>query len=132
VDKLEKIGHVAVFCAEAILVVALFWACESALRPDAVRIENDTARSVTLHNCQYSMGTTNPIVVQPGETKSVNAVNACQVHSPEYIGCLVIRAEAFQTNEAIRVSAVDTYVTSVTCAATDAREIPRDSRPGRN
>jgi hypothetical protein len=132
VNKLEKIGHVAVFCAEAILVVALFWACESALRPDAVRIENDTARSVTLHNCQYSLGATNPIVVAPGETKSVNAVNACQVHSPAYVGCLVIPAEAFETNEAIRVSAVNTYVSSVACASTDAREMPRDSQPGRN
>ena len=131
-EKLEKIGHVAMFCAEAILLIVLFWACESALRPDSVRIENDTRSSVTLHNCQYSLGSTSPVSVAPGETKSVNAVNACQVHSPDYVGCLVIPASAFSDDFAIKVSRVDTYVSAIACAETDAREMPQTSQPGRN
>jgi len=131
-ENLEKLGHVALFSAEAILLVVLFWACDAALRPDEVRVVNDTNRSVTLRNCQYALGATSPVVVEPGETTSINALNACQVHAPAYVGCLPFPAEVYETAETVRVSRMNTLVPAPICAATDARERPRDYLPGGN
>ncbi|MPZ50152.1 MAG: hypothetical protein GEU75_12795 [Dehalococcoidia bacterium] len=131
-ETLEKLGHAALFLSEAVLVIALFWACDSALRPDAVRVLNDTRRSVTLQNCEYSLGSTNPVVLNPGETRSIHAVRACQVHAPEYAGCLSFPDEAYESRAMARVSRMSTYTSLEACSDSGARQRPRTDAPGRN
>jgi hypothetical protein len=131
-SNLEKASHVLVFLAEAVLVVFVFWACDATLRPEAVVVQNDTQRSVTLRNCQYSLGATSSVLLDPGESKSVYAVNACEVHAPAYIGCLLFPQDVFARGETARVSRTTSHVTATVCGETDAKEVPSDASPGRN
>ena len=131
-ETLEKAGHVALFFGEAILIVVLFWACGSALRPDAVQVTNDTTRLVTLRNCAYTVGTTNSVDVQPGQTRTIHAVRACQVHSPGYVGCLSFADNEFESQAKVRVSAMRTYSSPDACSDTGARQQPIYDGPGRN
>jgi hypothetical protein len=131
-SNLEKVGHVLVFLAEAVLVFVVFWACDATLRPDAVAVHNDTTRSVTLRNCQYSLGGANAVQIEPGQTKNVNPINACRVHAPAYAGCLFMTREALQGSATLRVSRASSHVTELACSNREAQEDVREVSPGRN
>ena len=129
---MDKLGHLALFCAEALIIVALFWACGKALRPNALNVMNDTNKSVTLLNCQYSLGGSSAVTLQPGHETKLHAVNACQVHAPAYVGCLSFSQELFASKASVRVSRMNSFVSAEACARTGARESPKVEQVGRN
>jgi hypothetical protein len=119
-----RLLHIATIGGEIVAVFLAYWLFSTMLRPDAVHIVNDTARAVTLANCQHAFGVANPVEIEPGETAKIHATRACQVHSPEYVGCLPILAEAYRRDAKVEVSEMDAFVSADTCAATDTRQRP--------
>ena len=120
-----RLLHIATIGGEIAAVFLIYWVFSSMLRPDAVHVVNDTARTVTLNDCQHSLGVASPVEIEPGESAKVHATRACQVHSPDYVGCLAFLADAYRREAKVEVSDLDAFVSADSCARTDTRQKPQ-------
>jgi hypothetical protein len=122
----DKLFHLGVLAAEIAAVVVLYWACSYALRPDGVRVHNNTIEQVSLRDCDFSLGVSGTIRIEPGETSVVHATGACSVHTLDYIGCLPFLDDAFQRQAVVNVSSMDRFVSAELCSETGTREVPQE------